>query len=223
MRHPHASWFDPDKIIKDILWRDISYASRFAKGKLLDIGCGSKPYQSLFSKKINEYIGIDTYSPLADIKKDFFTAHIPSHTFDTILCTQVIEHVPDPNILLKKINTLLKKDGVLILTAPLVAALHEEPNDYYRFTKYALNNLLNHNGFTIITLKEEGDWISSNLTMIAFYLEGTCNRYFLRFPKKLVIAFLMLFGTLLSHLPTQWTKPTKYPMNYLVIAKKKSA
>jgi len=220
MHHPKASWFDPDKIIKDILWRDISYASQFAKGKLLDIGCGSKPYQSLFAKKVKEYSGVDKHSRMADIRENFFNAHIPSHSFDTVLCTQVIEHVPDPNLLLKKIHTIVNKDGILILTAPLVAALHEEPHDYYRFTKYALKNLFEENGFTIITLKEEGDWITSNITMIAFHLEGTCNRYLLRYPKKIVIASLMLLGTLLSHLPKHITKPVKYPMNYLVIAKK---
>jgi len=220
MRHPKASWFDPDKIIKDILWRDISHASQFAKGKLLDIGCGSKPYKQLFNKTIQSYVGIDRYNSSADIKQNFFTASLKPKSFDTVLCTQVIEHVSDPSELLIKIKNVLKKDGIIILTAPLVAALHEEPNDYYRFTKYALKNLFKDTGFTIINLKEEGNWITSNITMIAFYLEGTCNRYFLRYPKKLLILSLMLLGTLLSHLPKHYTKPEKYPMNYLVIAKK---
>lgn len=221
MRHPHASWFDPDKIIKDILWRDMAFASGFAKGKLLDIGCGNKPYQSLFIHHIRQYIGLDKYAPHADIKEDINSANIALQSFDTILSTQVLEHVPDPNLFLQKISKLLKKNGIVIITAPLVAALHEEPNDYYRFTKYALQNLFTKNGLQILILKEEGDWISSTTTMSAFYLESTCNRYLLRYPKKIIIAGLMLFGTLLSLLPARFTKQKQYPMNYLVIAKKK--
>jgi len=221
MRHPTASWFNPDKIIKDILWRDITYASTFAKGKLLDIGCGNKPYKSLLAPFIHSYTGIDGHSKKADIHGNFFKIPIKKTSYDTILCTQVIEHVPSPDALIAKIHRILKKQGICILTAPLVAALHEEPHDYYRFTKYALTNLLQTNGFEILILREEGDWISSNITMIAFYLEVTYNRYFLRYPKKIVIAFLMLLGTALGHLPGRITKPVKYPMNYLVIAKKK--
>lgn len=221
MRHPNASWFDPDKIIKDILWRDISYASAYAKGTLLDIGCGSKPYKQLFEKHVRRYVGIDKCSSHADMQKDFFATKIPHDSFDTILCTQVLEHVPNPNAFLKNISRVLKQNGIAIVTAPLVAALHEEPNDYYRFTKYALRDLFKNNGFSIISLKEEGNWISSTITMTAFYLESTCNRYLLRIPKKIVIAWLMLFGTLLSYLPSRFTKPIKYPMNYLVIARKK--
>jgi len=221
MRHPYASWFNPDKIIKDIIWNDMAFASSFAKGSLLDIGCGTKPYKQLFLHAITSYIGIDARNRHADIKKDFLTASIKPSSYDTVLSTQVIEHVSDPVLFIKKIHTILRKHGVLILTAPLVAALHEEPYDYYRFTKHALKQLLEKEKFEVLLIKEEGNWISSNITMTAFHLELIANRFFLKYPKKLFIALLMMLGNILSCLPKNITKPKLYPMNYLVVAKKK--
>ncbi len=220
MHHPNTSWFNPDKLIRDTIFADMAIASSFAHGDLLDVGCGDKPYAPLFSHRVRSYTGIDPRSNVADIRSDFLTARLPAGAFDTALSTQVLEHVSDPRKFLSGINRVLTKNGTLILTAPLVYALHEEPDDYFRFTKYGLLRLLRDTGFSPILIKEEGDWLSSLITMKALYLEITCNRLFLRYPKKLFVALLMLLGALLSHLPRRIRKPALFPMNYLVIARK---
>lgn len=221
MAHPTARWTDPDKIIRDILWRDIADATRYARGRLLDVGCGTKPYRALFGDAVKEYVGVDKYSRKAEIRNDFLTMPIHSSSYDTILCTQVLEHVPYPETLVKKTYRVLRPGGYLILTAPLVGSLHEEPRDYYRFTSYGLTRMMKDAGYTVTYVKGQGDWITTAATLWAFYLESTLNKYLLRYPKKLAIAFLLLGAHMLSHLPDRFTKPEKCPMNYIVVARKK--
>jgi len=221
MSHPNASWLLPDKLIKDILWDDLVFSSHFVHGKLLDVGCGGKPYQKIFQHRLTSYIGIDAYDKRADIQKDFLATTLLPNSFHTVLTTQVLEHVPHPSVFLKKIFRILKPSGILILTAPLIASLHETPRDYFRFTEYGLRQLLSDAGFEILVIKGQGNYISSIATFVAFYFESTCNRYFLKYPKQLLNAIFLYIFFLFSKLPNQLTKPHMCPMNYLVIARKR--
>jgi len=220
MGNPYASWFDPDKLIKDIIWQDLCAVRAYAKGKLLDVGCGEKQYQSLFCH-VDEYIGIDKKSLAADIRKDFLTVRLPSSSFDTVLCTQVLEHVSSPQTVLKKIHTLLKPKGVLILTVPFVYAIHEEPHDYFRFSRFALQTMLRDAGFVHVFIKEEGNFMVTIGTLFACYLEFSFNRYFFRYPKKVFIGLLLLFTKAVSKFPERFSEKSLCPMNYLVVARKK--
>jgi len=125
-------------------------------GKLVDIGCGSKPYMKYFSN-IDEYIGVDL-SNGADIVANAKSLPIASNSVDAVLCNQVIEHDAEPNKILKEISRILKRDGILILSAPQMGRLHGEPNDYliFRF----LNSLITWEkdtlGYNIIANKKGG-------------------------------------------------------------------
>lgn len=220
MGNSKVPWWEPDKLFKDIIWEDIKHASFYANGKLLDIGCGKKPYRELFEQRVSKYIGLDLNNTIADIKADILKAKLRKNSYDTVLCTQVLEHVEDPNMLLEKIFFILKPGGTLILTAPLTGGLHEIPRDYFRFTKYGLFTLLKKSGYKVKYLKEEGNWISSLAFNICFYLEGTLNKHFLRYPKKIFLIFIQYFFYLLSKLPDRFTKPELFPINYIVVAKK---
>lgn len=220
MPNNNVSLWSPDKTIKDLIWDDLVRASKYAKGKLLDVGCGNKPYLTIFKDCVDLYIGLDRNSNFADIKEDFFNANIKNSNFDTILATQVLEHVDSPEKFLKKANKILKKDGVLIITAPFIGSLHEIPNDYYRFTRYGLQVLLKKSGFEILYLKEQGNWFLSISSLINFYLESTLNRFFLRYPKKILQLLIQSFFQVLSLFPKRFTKPEYCPINYIVVARK---
>lgn len=220
MANPNVSIFSPDKIIKDLQWDSLLKASRFAHGKLLDVGCGKMPYKSIFLPKVSKYIGIDKNSDDADIKNDFLRATILAKSFDTILCTQVLEHTPEPRKLLTKINIILKKNGVLILTTPFTGYLHEVPHDYYRYTKYGLRYLIKNANFRIIYIRAEGNWISSIGLEIISYLEPTYNRFLLKYPKRLLQLCVLLLIKALSHLPERFIKSQYSAINYIVVAKK---
>lgn len=221
MGNKNIKWWDPDKIIKDLIWNDLVSASKYAKGKMLDIGCGNKPYYGIFKNKVDIYVGIDKFSKYADIKEDFFKAKISDNNYDTILCTQVLEHVENPQELLIKMNKILKRKGILIMTIPFIGSLHEVPTDYFRFTKYSIEKLLTKAGFEIKYIKEEGNWISSISNLACFYLESTLNRFFLRYPKKILLLVVQYLSYIAASLPSRITKPDSCPINYIVVANKK--
>jgi len=129
-------------------------------GLLLDIGCGNRPYISLFPS-VTRYVGIDLpWRDLATKQVDVWASglHLPfaDGSFDVVLCTQVLEHVPRPWQLIQEVFRVLRIGGKLILTAPQTWGLHEEPCDYYRFTKYGLQYLLEGAGFEVRSIKARG-------------------------------------------------------------------
>ena len=79
-------------------------AKKYAKGVLLDAGCGDKPHESIFSGFVDGYIGIDLpisksankLEKRADIYGSILDMPFKSNSFDTVLSTQVLEHVPEP-------------------------------------------------------------------------------------------------------------------------------
>jgi SAM-dependent methyltransferase len=128
------------------------FAPRF-KGRLLDVGCGRKPYRSLFHA--GEYVGleIDTPENRAHKQADFFydggAFPFPDQCFDGRVCKQVLEHVFTPERFLAEIWRVLRPGGILLVTIPFVWDEHEQPWDYARYSSFGLKSLLEKNGFEI--------------------------------------------------------------------------
>lgn len=127
------------------------------RGTWLDLGCGSRPYESLFA--VDHYVGLDVLSsghPPADKHHDllFDGANIPvrSDSVDGVLCTQVLEHTARPAALLKEIRRVLKPGGALVMTAPFVWEEHEQPYDFFRYTEFGLRHLLADNDLAVKTM-----------------------------------------------------------------------
>lgn len=135
------------------MYRSISkFAGTVSNKKILDIGCGIKPYQPLF--KDCEYLGIEVgndrqISPFAD--KIYDGEHVPYQdaSFDAVLCTQVLEHANHPDQLVKEIRRVLKPGGLAYITMPFVWNEHEKPYDFRRFTSFEHNRLLNSQNLDI--------------------------------------------------------------------------
>lgn len=148
---------------------------KYARGKLLDIGCGGKPYENMTKSYVTEHIGLDHENTLHDESKiDLFgTAYnipIQKEYFDTVLCTAVLEHLEEPNRAIKETNRILKKGGYAVYTVPLFWHLHEEPRDFYRYTKHGLRYLFEKNGFEIVELKPlSGFWVTFGQELV-YYL-----------------------------------------------------
>ena len=219
MGNPHVSWLSPDKYIKDIIWDDLLEASQYAHGSLLDIGCGKKPYKEIFADKIKEHIGIDNNSLEADIKDDFYKTKIRSNSFDTVLLTQVLEHIAYPEVFLKKVRRILKKGGILISTVPFIGSLHEVPTDYYRFTRYGIQKLFESTGFKIIIIREEGNWLSSIGQHLSFYFDLNYNRFGIKYIKQCLQLLMTFLLKLTDLMPKKIKKKELSPLNYVVVAK----
>jgi len=130
-------------------------------GKILDIGCGQKPYKKYC--QVSEYIGLELDTPenRQSKKADFFydgkTMPFQSSEFDGIMLNQVLEHVFNPGEFLVETNRILKINGFILLTVPFVWDEHEQPQDFARYTYYGLKHLLNKNGFEIIKHRRTND------------------------------------------------------------------
>lgn len=118
---------------------------------VLDLGCGNDKYKKYFKNRI----GVDMREGKGvDIVADAHNLPFENEKFDIILCTEVLEHLHSPQIAISEMHRVLKKSGLLILTTRFVYPLHDSPNDYWRFTKYGLQNLFKNN-WEIIKIEEE--------------------------------------------------------------------
>lgn len=128
------------------------------KEKLLDLGCGNKPYKTLYAQYCNASVGIDVPSTLhqknnIDMIYDGEKIPFDNETFDIVLSTEVLEHVCEPKDFLKEIHRVLKPNGTAIITVPFLVPLHEIPYDYYRYTFYGLQYLLSQTNFNIVSIQ----------------------------------------------------------------------
>jgi ubiquinone/menaquinone biosynthesis C-methylase UbiE len=169
-------FFKNNWLIRTIEDKAIHQAIRqYAKGKLLDIGCGGKPYEKIAQKYVTEHIGIDHKDTRHDQSNInyFGTAYqlpFENEKFHTVLCTFVLEHLEDPDSALKEAHRVLNKDGYAIYAVPFIWFLHEEPRDFFRFTKFGLIQIFKRNGFEIIHLEPlAGFWVSFG-QMLVYYL-----------------------------------------------------
>jgi SAM-dependent methyltransferase len=143
-------------IIKDLQRNMLKKYSRYLNGRVLDIGCGTKPYRSYLGE-CGEYVGMDNDAAVKpDIVGDINNMPFPEEYFDSVLCTEVLEHLTEPEAGIRQINRVLKKNGYLYLTIPQEWCLHYEPRDYFRFTKYGIKYLLEKNGFEILAIERLG-------------------------------------------------------------------
>ena len=199
--------------------------NKYAKGRLLDIGCGNKPYEKLLTEKISCYTGCDFIQNKfnsVDHICDVTDIPLPSADFDTCLSTQVIEHVPNPDGLLKEAFRLLKPEGYLILSGPMYWPVHGEPYDYYRFTRFGFEQLLTRNGFTIIEVVENGgSWATAGQALVhgfEFSISRSIRIRILRF-----IFFKLRFISLINRF-FEWADKKDFnktnTINYVVIAQK---
>lgn len=158
IRRAHVHWRDADYLARREMIADLIECRRFASGRLLDVGCGNQPYRDVFASCVEAHIGIDPDAHYSQPDVVGLALELPfvSASFETVLATQVIEHVPEPDRLLQEINRVLKPGGHLILTAPQYWRLHEVPHDYYRFTPYGLRHLVEASGLAPVLVKQQG-------------------------------------------------------------------
>jgi SAM-dependent methyltransferase len=131
----------------------------YAKGRLLDIGCGKKPYRQLFST--TEHVGVDWPASLhgnaqVDVSNDAMHLSFTDDSFDTVLCTELLEHVAEPHLAVEEMSRVLKPGGYLILSVPFVHWVHEQPFDFYRYTVFGLRHLLEGAGLDVVKVLHRG-------------------------------------------------------------------
>jgi SAM-dependent methyltransferase len=194
---------------------------KYAKGILLDIGCGQKPYETMVKGYVNHHIGLDhllTYhnSSNVDIFATSYNTSFANDSIDTILCTVVLEHLEKPQDAVIEMFRILKPEGYVILSTPLYWHLHEEPRDFYRYTKYGIDHLFTTAGFDIIEITPLSGFIVTFAQELVYYL-NFFRRGFLKYPLLLFQVSLQV----IAYLVNRWDKSHKFTWAYMVIAKKR--
>lgn len=146
-------FYHPFFFIRREIYSFLEVNSNYLNGKLLDFGCGSKPYEKLF-KNLNDYVGVEVAGNKENLKSDIYYDGISlpfaDNTFDSILCTEVFEHVEQLDEVIFELYRILKPGGRMIVTTPFMCMEHEMPYDFRRFTLNGLTNLIKKKNFKII-------------------------------------------------------------------------
>ena len=175
---------------------------------VLDVGAGSCPHKKLFShckyyahdfaELSDEQIQTqDGYGQL-DYVSDILDIPVLDSSFDVILCTEVIEHVPDPISTIKEISRILKPGGALLLTAPLQSGLHQEPYHFYGgYTKYWYKKYLSENDFSNIKVEANGSLHTTYFSLGSTIFKGFLEQLFsdsIIIKKALALASIIIFA-----------------------------
>jgi len=144
-RERRPSFVDPYFLHYSALTRSLLVArDRYVDGpvEVLDVGCGDMPYFPLFTSVAADYAGVDVeHGPGVRYVCPVEDLDIPDASFDLVLCTQVLEHVRDPNKALREIARVLRPGGYAFLTTHGVWPFHPYPGDYWRWTQQGLEAL----------------------------------------------------------------------------------
>jgi SAM-dependent methyltransferase len=138
------------------------YIPMHCKGKLVDLGCGNVPLYIIYKDYCETNICLDW--PVSIHQNIFFDClcnlrnNIPLQTeyFDTIIISDVLEHIPNPSNLFSEMYRILKKDGIIIINVPFFYWLHEMPYDYYRYSEFALKLFAKEHNFNIMVFETIG-------------------------------------------------------------------
>lgn len=135
---------------------------RHAKGRLIDLGCGKVPLYAAYKNYVTDNVCVDWQNtPHGNKFLDYecdLTKPLPftEGEFDTIILSDVLEHIPRPETLWQEMARILTPQGKVLLNVPFYYWLHETPFDYYRYTEYALRHFAQNTGFEVLLLKPIG-------------------------------------------------------------------
>jgi ubiquinone/menaquinone biosynthesis C-methylase UbiE len=166
--------------IRTTIFSALKEAAAKFNGRLLDIGCGKMPYKSylLAHSAIDTYVGLDIENALLydhkvqpDVTWDGKNMPFEDAFFECAFGTEVLEHCPDPELVLKEVHRVLKPDGIFFFTVPFLWNLHEVPHDEYRYTPFSLQRHLSNSGFQNIEIKATGGWHAAMGQMLGLWVK----------------------------------------------------
>lgn len=192
-------------------------------GHILDVGCGSKPYRSLFGK-VARYIGLDIFpgEQVDVVVEPNQKWPFEDNTFDLVLCTQVLEHAEHLEHTLAEIARVVRPGGTLIASFPFIYNEHGEPNDYRRFSAYGAQQMFAQ--WEIQTVERQGGIGTTLTTLFLNWCDAQLSvSDYTRLLKGLLLPlwvpfsfFANLLGLLLDRIDTT----NKFYSNVLIVARK---
>jgi 2-polyprenyl-3-methyl-5-hydroxy-6-metoxy-1,4-benzoquinol methylase len=141
-----------------MLENSLQQCAPYVKGRLLDVGCGNRPYEKTFFAGASEYIGCDYLSERSrpDVVCSATNLTFPDNAFDTVVSTEVLEHVPEPQQAINEMYRVLKPGGYLILSTPMYWPRHEVPYDFFRYPYDGMLHLIKTGGLELVRIFNRG-------------------------------------------------------------------
>jgi len=195
----------------------------YGRSPLLDVGAGLAPFGRLcdaLDLRVTR-LDVETRSAGVDILGDVqHMDQVPDQSFATVLCTQVIEHVPDPFGAVSEMARVLQPNGVLILSAPHLSLLHEVPDDYWRFTRFGLMQLLRSASLEVLSIAPTAGAFAfgGHLLSLAWMLTVGCLPGFRRAAWK-INSIIMV--RLLGRVDRRFGAAEILPCDYVAVARKR--
>jgi ubiquinone/menaquinone biosynthesis C-methylase UbiE len=200
-------------------------------GKLVDVGAGQSPFKHLLNKQSTRYVALDIYS--ADdfgyqnpdvVQFDGQNIPFDDDSVDSVLCTEVLEHVENAQGLVDEMYRIVKPGGPVVITVPWSARYHYIPHDYHRFTPSRLTNMFAK--FSSATVQPRGTDITAIVSkLIVAYLRLLKPAHKLWLPLTLLVALafapFLVIAVLAGHASVHlgFGSPDD-PLGYTVWAKK---
>jgi len=167
VRAPLARWLRTEAVRAG---RDLGHV------RVLDVGCGRKPYYPIFAPFASEYLGLDLVNPMAEVSAAAEAIPLPNDSFDLILCLQFLEHAADPPAVVRELSRLLRPGGRVLAATHGVSVYHPDPVDHWRWTHTGLEMLFAANGSWRSVSVQAGAGSSSCLAMLVSFYLGVLHR-----------------------------------------------
>ena len=183
--------FQPDRFLLD---KQVKKFSRYVTGRVLDIGAGQVDrYSRYFS--YDEYVRMDVEPRQGvDMLGSADAIPVSDESFDSIVCTQVFEHLERPQQAAREMARVLKPGGYAVVTVPQMNELHEEPHDFFRYTNFGLITLFTTAGFEVIGLDQRGGFFATVAQMKIRYLIDRFLLYQRPLLGKVLALYCSLYG-----------------------------
>lgn len=212
----------PGHVVVRVAAEEIRRAAReHLTGRLLEIGCGTKRKALLVGDFVDWHVGLDhAESPhgldAVDVVATAYAIPAAEASFDSVLSTAVLEHLEDPAPALAEACRVLRPGGHAIYTAPLFWHLHEEPRDFFRYTRHGLRHLFEGAGFEVVELKALGGVWTTVAAQIGYYVQR-----FRRWPLRWAVDAAVAVGNVVgSRLDRGRGRDERFTWMYLVVARK---
>lgn len=198
---------------------------KFCKGKVVDVGSGRGKYKDLITKYCSSFTAVDNMSSdfqfgqgssSPDVISDVASMPFQDGNFDTVICTEVLEHVEDPFKLMKEISRILKPGGYAIFSSAWAAPYHKEPKDYWRFSLDGYEVLCRNSGLEIKEVHKQGGFFSLLLYFINRSVDLNTKKL------KKVKAFLGRINIIFEKIAEKMDKfhKTDDAIGHLIVARK---
>ena len=194
-----------------------------ARGALLDLGCGKVPLYAAYAPHVDEVTCVD-WAPgeHIDLSCDL-SQPLPfdDARFDTIVLSDVLEHMPEPELVWREMTRVLRPGGKVIMNVPFYYSVHAHPHDYYRYTCFALERFVKINGLDLVCLLPVGGL----LEILADLVAKALSKLPLIGPPlaRITQAAVAVFGRTPLGARVARVSSRHFPLGYFMIARRPAA